>query len=301
MLNFIYPGFKELGAAYHGALGLERALAAEGVLNYAYDTLGDKFIDEDRVSSYPILYMKGHNPGMMKYIELGKGQFKACFNPENFFNNDGKMEASAPLIREREKLFNLMFTFAEADVAMYRIPTKYMEPWADTTVIYPKDGVDNLDLVFIGGVKNRESFFSQDEEGIIQIKRTDNTGDAYKNACLLNDLINKYMFHVVPFGRCVNSMPGRVWEILAAKRVCFAYLNKDTMYESSKCFQDGIDLIYWQTYDELIDKYKFYAKNFSLAEKIAEHGYQIFLAGHTQKHRVKFIYDSIMQEVGAKV
>lgn len=281
--------------------GLAEAFKRIGVLHYAFNTTGPEFLDEKKFQECPIFYIRGFLQGRMPYVEAGGTQFKATLQSESFYTRHGKMDGSSTMIREREKLFDLMITFAETDLNLYRIPTIWMPSWADITVLddlYPPE-YDKLG--FIGGMPGREDWYSQDKNKIIMHRQTELHRDPLVNAQRYTELICKFKILVAPPGRFFNSMTGRVFETLACKRLCLAYHNPDTMFKHDKLFEDGVDLVYWRTFEEMEEKYHYYRKHEDEAWKIAENGYRKVRQHYNQDVMAKFIADNVLERANAKL
>lgn len=298
-INLVYTLFPHLGSPTFATLGLEEELKRQGRLNYSYNKMGGEFIDEDKLKECPTLFILGHYAGFGPEIEACGNQFKATLQSESFFDRRGNVDASVSLIKTREKQFDLLFTFADTDLNIYNIPTVHTSPWADTGMIFPYMNPECFDLTFIGGRTGREDWLEQDKDGIIKIKNTELSKEPSINAYRYNDILNRHFFLVSLPGRNYNGICGRCWEILAAKRLCFQYLNPDTCSITSKYFEDGVDIVYWREMDELIEKYNYYKNNISEAIKISENGYNKFLKSHTQEHRAKFLSDKVIEYSGA--
>jgi len=283
-----------LGSGYMCTQGLAKAFNRVGALNYAYNSMGNEFLDEQRFRESPIFYIRGFLPGRKPMMQAGGDQFKATLQSESFFTRHGTMDGSSTHIREREKEFGLFITFAETDVEMYRVPTIWMPSWADTTVmdeigepIYDKLG-------FVGGIPGREDWFLQDKHKIIMHKQTELDRDPVVNARRYAELISKFNILVAPPGRFFNSMTGRVFEIMACRRLCLAYHNPDTMFKHNKLFQDGVDLVYWRTFDEMIDKYKYFLSHPDEMWVIADNGYNKVRKFFNQDVMARFISDAVL-------
>lgn len=302
-INLVYKSFPHLGSAYFGTFGLEKALRKVGKLHYAYNLAGSQMLDIDELQKYPILYMRGHMAGFGPLITAGGEQFKATYQSESYFTRHGKMDISSILIRERESFFDMIFTCADSDVNTYKIPTVFCSPWADTNVTYPL-GIKfpiNQELLFIGARDGREDFLKQDHEGIIKVKQTEFHDDPAINAKRYNDLMGKH-FHILNApGRYYNGVCGRMWEILAAKRLCYQWHNPYTMFKTLDGFKDGHDIVLFSDIQDLFSKYNFYQKHFDEAMRIAENGYNKFKETHTEAHRANFLADSILEKANALV
>lgn len=295
-INFVYHQPFQFGSGYFGSEGLKRALAANQRLNYAYNQTGLDVLDINKLQSAPIFYVRGFLHGRMGLVARGGNQFKACWQSESFYTRHGEMDVSTPLTVENQKHFNMMFTCADTDLEMYEIPTYHLPSWIDTDVMY-EIGQPKLEgLGFVGGRQGREDFLGQDKTGIIKQVHTDKIKDPVKMTLALSELISKFSILVSPPGRCFNGMCGRTWEIMACNRLCLAYFNPDTMQISSKFFADGEDLVYWQTFDELLEKYKYYLAHKEDAQRIARNGCFKVRQFHNQDVRVKYILDCMSTE-----
>lgn len=293
-INFLYNESMQLGSGYMCTKGLAEAFKRIGVLNYAFNTTGPEFLNEEEFQKYPIFYVRGFLQGRMPFVTAGGTQKKITLQSESFYTRHGKMDSSSAMIREREKLFDLMITFAETDVNLYKIPTIWMPSWADITVLddlYPPQ-YDKLG--FIGGMPGREDWYRQDKNKIIMHKQTELHRDPLINAQRYTELICKFKILVAPPGRFFNSMTGRTFEILACKRLCLSYLNPDTMFEHMKLFQDGVDLVYWSTFEEMEEKYNYYLKHTDEAAQIAENGYNKVRKYFNQDIMAQFIADNML-------
>lgn len=298
-INFLYNESMQLGSGYMCTKGLAEAFKRIGVLHYAYNTTGSEFLNEVEFRKYPIFYIRGFLAGRQPFVNAGGDQFKCTLQSESFYTRHGKIDSSSLLIREREKLFDLMITFAETDINLYKIPTKWMPSWADITVlddIYPPE-YDALG--FIGGMPGREDWYKQDKNKIIMHRQTELHRDALINAQRYTELICKFKILVAPPGRFFNSMTGRVFETLACKRLCLAYHNPDTMFKHDKLFIDGEDLVYWRTFSEMEDKYNYYKTHEDEARRIAENGYNKVRKYYNQDVMAKFIADNILEKANA--
>lgn len=299
-INFIYNEPAQLGSGYMCTRGLAEAFKRIGVLNYAYNTTGADFLDETELRKYPIFYIRGFLQGRKPYVDKGGDQFKATLQSESFYTRHGKIDPSSLLIREREKEFDVMITFAESDEKMYKIPTYWMASWADITVLDDMYPPEYEKLGFIGGLPGREDWWSGIDKSIIMHKQSELSLDALTNAQRYTELINKFKILVAPPGRFFNSMTGRVFEIMACRRLCLAYLNPDTMFKHMEFFKDGEDIVYWQTPQEMEEKYRYYIKNQDELWRIANNGYEKVRKFHNQDLRAKEIATIISWELNKK-
>ncbi len=282
-----------LGSGYMCTKGLKEEFQRQGKLGYAFDTCGPEFLDEKEFCRYPIFYIRGFLQGRLPWVISGKDQFKATLQSESFYTRHGKIDPSSTMIREREKHFGLFITFAESDVNMYSVPTVWMPSWADITVLNDIAAPEYENLGFIGCTQGREDWFKQDKHKIILHKQTELSRSADINAQRYTQLINKFKILVAPPGRSFNSMTGRVFEIMACRRLCLAYVNPDTMFKHMELFVDGEDYVTWTTFDEMVDKYKYYMEHQDEMWRIATNGYNKIRKYNNQELAAKFIYEQV--------
>lgn len=295
-INFIYNEPNYLGSGYMCTSGLVKAFRKLGVLHYAFDTTGPEFLNQDELRRYPIFYIRGFLQGRKPMVDAGGEQFKATLQSESYFTRHGKLDVSSTMIRERESLFDLMITFAETDETMYKIPTHWMSSWADITVLdHVKEPTIKDKLGFVGGLRGREDWHRQDRKGVIQHMHTELHRNALVNAQRYTDAINQFQILVAPPGRMFNSMTGRVFEIMACKRLCLAYANPDTMFKHMELFEDGVDIVYWTTFEEMVEKFNYYKEHDEERERIALSGYNKIREFHNQDIAAKYISDLILE------
>lgn len=299
-INFIYNEPAMLGSGYMATRGLAEAFKRIGVLHYAYNTTGKEFLNQEALCAYPIFYIRGFLPGRGPMVNAGKDQFKATLQSESFFTRHGKMDSSSTHIREREKLFDVMFTIAETDLNLYNIPTYWVPSWSDTNVLDDIHPPKYTELGFVGQLAGREDWFCQDKNKIIKHHPTINTNDVVENAKLYTSHICDFNILVAPPGRMFNSMTGRAFEIMACKRLCLCYMNDDTMFKHKELFEDGIDLVYWNTFEEMIEKYEYYKAHPEEAKIIAENGYKKVRELHNQDVRARFFADIVLKMANEK-
>jgi hypothetical protein len=228
-------------------------------------------------------------------VDAGGDQFKATLQSESYFTRHGKIDPSSGYIREREKYFGLLITFAETDIEFYRVPTLWYPSWADITVLDDIGSPEYDKLGFVGGMAGREDWIQHDKNGIVLHKHTELARDPLVNAQRYTEMICKFKILVAPPGRFFNSMTGRVFEIMACRRLCLAYHNPDTMFKHDKLFQDGVDLVYWHTFDELEDKYKYYLSHPDEMWRIADNGYNKVRQFHNQDLAAQFFADKTLE------
>ncbi len=302
-INFVYHTPQMLGSGYMGSTGLKRAFAHNNYLDYSYNTVrGLQLLDQERLKSNPILYIRGMLPGRVSLVIKGEDQFKATWQSESYYTRHGEIERSTPHMLEHQDKFNMVFVCSETDLTLYDIPTYWLPSWADITVLDDICKVEYEGLGFVGGHEGREDFLNGDTLGILNCKNTvlkeGLAGDDYAMEATRDyaALMSKFKMLVSPPGRCFNGMCGRAFEIMACNRLCFQWLNEDTMYKHIKYFTDGEDIVYFKDWSELNSKYKYYFNNPREMWRVAKNGYDKVRQFHNQDVRAKYIVTCMEKE-----
>jgi len=295
-INLVYHTPRQLGSGYMGSEGLKRAFEDNGLLNYSFNQNSGEGLDVLKLQESPIFFVRGFLNGRIPIVARSGNQFKACWQSESFYTRHGKQDSSTPICLENQNHFNMMFTCADTDLDMYEIPTYYLPSWSCIKVL-DECGFPEFDgLGFIGGSQGREDFIEGDTRGILNCKRTKLFKDSVKTTRSLAELISKFNFLVSPPGRCFNGMCGRAFEIMACNRLCFQYLNKDTMPIISEYFEDGRNIVYWEDWADLYEKYDYYLEHPMEAKVIANNGYHLVRSKHNEAVRAHYIVDCMAIE-----
>ena len=299
-INFLYHTPKCLGSGYMGSEGLKRALESNGLLNYAYNQTGGEFLDIEKYQSAPIFIVRGFLNGRMPLVAKGGNQFKAAWQSESYYTRHGEEDSSTQVAVENQHHFNMYFVCAETDLDKYDIPTYWLPSWGDISVFNDIVKPEIRDrLGFYGGKQGREDFLDEDRSGIIDFFRTSlKGGDATEGTLDLCRAINKYEMLISPPGRCYNGMCGRAFEIMACGRLCFQYLNEDTMFEHMKFFEDGVDIVYFRDWAELTTKFHYYLSRPEERAIIANNGYHKVRNFHNQNAAAGWIAECMRVEHG---
>jgi glycosyltransferase involved in cell wall biosynthesis len=193
-------------------------------------------------------------------------------------------------IKKNSEFFNLYFSPVEEDIDKYFGKSCYWFPsWAHTEILNDLFSPFSEKLGFIGSIRGRRiEFFSQDKNHIIEIANTQFKDTLFENAKELAKLINRYKFLVSPPGVRIRTMPGKVFEYMACKRLVFCYLDEEYMFKSRLLFEDGKEIVYFKTFQELEEKYRYYLKHPQEAEKIAQAGYEKVRKYHNADVRAKW-------------
>jgi hypothetical protein len=200
------------------------------------------------------------------------------------------------VLKNGAKCFDLYFATNERDLNLYfNKPCYWFPSWVHTE-LYDDIAKPVSDKIgFIGGMSaNRLKFFSQDKNKIIEIVRTVPQNNPIKDEKELCRLINRYNYLVAPMGVRTQTMITKVYEYMACKRSCFCYLNEEQMFRSRLLFEDGKDIVYFKTFAELEEKYRYYLKNLKEAERIAQAGYEKVRKYHNADVRAKWFAKALL-------
>ncbi|MGV7224408.1 MAG: glycosyltransferase family protein, partial [Nitrospinales bacterium] len=207
---------------------------------------------------------------------LRNRQLIAEINPEslNTRQSDLKKEMS-DLIAKRSEYFDIYFSGVEVDLESYwGKPAYWLPAWVHAEVLDDMFPPTSDELCFIGRKWRRDDFFFQDKKGIISLYNTEPKDCSLENLFELSKLINRFKILLNPISSITTAMTGKTFEYLACKRMCLCYLNESWMFKSKELFEDGKDIVFFKTFEELEDKYNYYIKNEKNRAKIALAGYK---------------------------
>lgn len=303
-INFVYHTPVNLGSAYMCSEGFKRALEKNGYLHYAHNTNRDTFLDIDKLREKPIFFIRGFLPGRLSIVAKTANQFKAILQSESFYTRHGNADPSTPAMINNQHLFHLCFTCADTDVeGVYKIPTRYLMSWADTTLLYPRCEPFRDELAFIGNVQGREDWICNDRDKVMKVFNTPAVKlhdrpaqDAVATTELYAQALSEYKIGLGLPGRFFTGMPGRAFEIMACGSMCLQYFNADTMYRTAEFFRDGENIVYYKTYDEMVEKYRYYLTHDEERQRIAKAGCDEVHRNHNQDVRAKYVVDT-MEEI----
>ena len=289
-INFVYHTPKCLGSGYMGSEGLKQALERNDLLDYAFNQTGKLFLDIEKYQANPIFIVRGFLNGRMPLVARAGNQFKVAWQSESYYTRHGIPDTSTEVAVKNQEHFNMYFVCAETDLDMYDIPTCFLPSWADTSVFKKvSEPIIRDKLGFSGGKAGREDVLTDDLDMIDFFRTSLSGGNATEVTEELCRAINKYEMLVAPPGRCYNGMCGRAFEVMACGRLCFQYLNEDTMFEHMKFFKDGVDIIYFHDKKELKELWEYYLSRPDLRKEIAESGYRKVITYHNENVRAKYI------------
>lgn len=289
-INFVYRNPSSIHSPYMYFRGLKTALERNGLLYYSYEVGGSERLDLNALLKYPILCITGSHEPVFDVVQLVNGrQFTAEINPESLHTMQDDMDdIYYDLVRDRSNYFDMYFTGAEIDLNSYfGKPCYWMPSWAHVELLDDICPPVYDELGFIGYIGGRQEFFAKDKNKILMLVNTVPRKDALENTIELCKLINKFRILVTPMGIRFMGMTGKTYEYMACKRLCLCYLNEGYMFKTKLLFEDGEDIVFFKTFEEMKEKYKYYIKNPEAANKIAMAGYYKVRTFHNADVRAK--------------
>jgi len=183
------------------------------------------------------------------------------------------------LLSKRSKHIDLYFSGIEGE------PSKCFEhfgkscywyiSWAHVELLKDITSPISDKILFVGALHGkRKEFFERDKNKIMEIRNTVAKENPIENIKELCKLINEYRYTICPIGIIDQYMPGKIFEYMACKRLCFCYLpsNKDYTKKLQQLFEDGKEIVYFKDFPELEEKYQYFLKNTEEADQIAQAG-----------------------------
>ncbi len=200
------------------------------------------------------------------------------------------------VMEERSKYFNLYFSAFEEELNKYFGKACYWYcPWVDTDLLNNIAFPLSNKILFVGAIhRERINFFKQDKNKIIEIRNTAPKKDSIENIKELCKLINNYKYTICPIGVTDKYIPGKIYEYMACKRLCFCYLPEGSAFRIQRLFENGKEIVYFKTFPELEEKYRYYLKNPKKADLIAQAGYKKIREYHNADIRAKRFAEIIL-------
>jgi len=293
-INLLYetPTTSRIYSLHHG---LKTSLERNGYLYYSFSHSYNEPLDLERLVKYPILCVNGDWEPQLFLVKMVAGkQFVANIQTESLVTRSGHT-FYYDNAKEKSKYFDLYFMIAEDSLNPYGDKPRYWLPsWIHTELfddiaspIYDKIG-------FIGTTLGRYDFFSQDRNQILHIAKSERRDDVLEDVMEYVRLINKFKVLVSPMGATTKGFVGKPFEFMACKRLCLCYLDEESMFKSRRLFDDGKDIVYFKTFKEMDEKYKFYAQHPDIANGIALSGYDKVRKFHNADVRAKRLAEIIL-------
>ena len=276
-INFIYRDPSSIYSPYMYFRGLKVALERNGLLHYSFNATGNISLNMNELLKYPILAVTGSHEPILDVVKLVNGrQFIAEINSESLFTRQGDMaDVYYDKVKENSRYFDIYFTGADIDLESYfGKPAYWIPSWAHTEILNDIDTPVDDRIGFIGNKLGRMDFLWQDKKGIVSAQNTIPREDALDNLFELCKLINRFRMLVTPVSMRATGMTGKTYEYMACKRMCLCYLQEEWMFKTKKLFRDAEDIVFFNTFEEMEDKYHYYNRNRELLSQIAQRGYQ---------------------------
>lgn len=171
-------------------------------------------------------------------------------------------------------------------------------PHAVEPQAYPRFSiVKKYDVAFIGHMQTTENY-----NGLTRIDALDRLFKEFPNFYfgsrtpldptinLFEDAAKKFSQSRIVFNISIkDDLNMRVFESMATGSM----LLTNWIPTLGELFEDGKHLVTYKTYDEMIEKARYYLEHEEEREKIAQAGYEEVIAKHTYRHRV----ESVLQQV----
>ena len=275
--------------------GLKTALERNGYLYYSFSYDHNKPLDLQKLVKYPILCINGDWEPQLFLVKMVAGkQFVANIQTESLVTRESQT-FYYDNAKDKSKYFDLFFVMPEDSLNPYGDKPRYWLPsWVHTELfddiaspLYDKIG-------FIGSLHGRHDFLSRDRNQILYIAKAERRNDMLEDLMEYVRLINKFKVLVSPMGAATKGMVGKSFEFMACKRLCLCYLDEKSMFKSQWLFEDGKDLVYFKTFEEMEEKYKFYVQHPDIADEIALSGYYKVRKFHNADVRAKRIAEIIL-------
>lgn len=275
--------------------GLKTALERNGYLYYSFSHNHNEPLDLQKLVKYPILCINGDWEPQLFLVKMVAGkQFVANIQTESLVTRESQT-FYYDNAKDKFKYFDLFFVMLEDSLNPYGDKPRYWLPsWVHTELfddiaspLYDKIG-------FIGSLHGRHDFLSHDRNQILYIAKAERRNDMLEDLMEYVRLINKFKVLVSPMGAVAKGMVGKSFEFMACKRLCLCYLDEKSMFKSRWLFEDGKDLVYFKTFEEMEEKYKFYVQHPDIADEIALSGYYKVRKFHNADVRAKRIAEIIL-------
>ena len=216
-----------------------------------------------------------------EFLEVFKILFKVNIIRDNIY--------TYKLFKKRSKFFGLYFSAVDEDLDKYfGKPCYWYTMWVDIKLLDDIAKSISDKILFVGALhEKRKKFLNQDKNKIIEIKNTLPKNNPEENVRELCKLVNKYRYTICPVGVTEQYIPGKIFEYLACKRLCFCYLPEGRSFRVKQIFKNGEEIVYFKNFQELEEKYSYYLENSKEAERIAQAGYEKVRKYHNADIRAK--------------
>lgn len=308
-INLLYRGTNIKGYSWHTAVGLYEAMKRNNLIHYAFDVMRpERELDYDKLLERPILAMKGYDTTCHSIVDYVWGkQFIASIEPETIETHLGvedRYNQFDGTARNYARKFSHVFTMSSKDQMDYygKNPkdVSLYKSFVDCEVFknYEEPTIEGLG--FVGSPRERELFLSKIPNLIQEQSPVQKT--ALESAVHLAKTMNKYRFLLCTPGKVFRLIPGRAFEIMACQRVCFCHITKEIKSEYDIGYlKDGVNIVFFESFDELMDKYQYYKNKPSISEQLARNARETALEYHSIDMWVKKIVEFINEKTLCKV
>lgn len=258
-------------------------------------------------------------PGFPPNVDLGKLVKDSGFEPDLFLYVDSGERSYLPygietlscptaaflidvhlggkLRRPLSALFDYVFVAQRDFVPLYQSGPRQHVEWlplaCDPVVHKPQDMPRTYDVGFVGNIGSK----SDKRRRLLKALESRFTLNDYRRHYPREALTSIYSQSKIVFNCAIsNDVNMRVFEAMA----CGALLVTDRIGNGLlDLFEEGRQIVTYQTEDELLDRVSYYLDHAEEREKIARAGQALVLANHTYRQRVECILNTISRAPGA--
>lgn len=291
--------------------GIINSLKKQDLLNYEYDCLGrGEFINYNELRKYPTLVVRGYDFRFHTAVDnLWGNTFLASIETETTSLRPG-MEDKISIggwdswARDYARKFDVVFVASKRDqqdyygknpndVFLYRF-------FVDTDVVRNVCESEYDELCYIGTDKHREDFLNS--APFIKRMVSPAVTNLLDTAELYVQNICKHRFLVAPPGKTIRIMSARPYEIMACERVCFCYVDDIIKSEDDLSpLEDGKNIVFFETIDELKRKYEYYKKHPDLCDYIGKNARRTALEHYSCDKWTKWMTEKMYERLPCKV
>lgn len=202
---------------------------------------------------------------------------------------------------KKAESFDHVFFNQKAAVDEYNLTHEKKAVWlphAAEPSAYPKlEIIKKYDVCFVGHMQETENYNGLNRTDALDrlFKEFPNfyygsRNPAFPDKNIFEDAAKKFSKSKIVFNISIkDDINMRVFEALSTG----SFLLTNWLPTLGELFEDGKHLVTYKTYDEMVEKAKYYLEHEEEREKIAKAGYEEFIKNHTYKHRVEKILSMI--------
>lgn len=204
-------------------------------------------------------------------------------------------------LKKAEKFDYVFFNQKDAYEKYQRIGKQrvYWLPHAFEPMAYPNiETIKKYDVCFIGHMQSDDPNYNN----MSRVQALDrlfkefpdfyygSRNPAFPSKNMFEDAAHHFSESKIVFNISIrDDINMRVFETLGTG----SFLLTNWLPTLGELFEDGVDLVTYKTYDEMVEKAKYYLSHDEQRIKIAKSGYNKVIGEHTYKHRIEKIFEII--------